>query len=186
VLEHITAERALRKEVGICFAYFNYQSAEMQDLSQTILAIMKQLCRRKSNIPPGFLRVKQDSLHPSAIGNQDQDFNEIFLIIDALDECLREKRHDVLGFITKIGESVPHAKIFVTSRRKQDISEVFERLNTPTIQIEAKNVAADLFKYVSSEIQRLRHGYNGKRLYMKSDALERKIVETLTEKADGM
>lgn len=192
VLEYVTTERALRKEVGIAFAYFNYQSSEMQDLSQIILAIMKQLCRRRDTIPPGFERVKQDSLDPTMIGNRDSfvsvalDFDEMFLIIDALDECVKDKRHHLLGFIKAIGESLPCAKVFVTSRHEQDISEVFEGLTTPTIQIEARSVAADISKYVSSETKRLRKGYNGKRLYVSSDALEEKIITILTEKADGM
>lgn len=192
VLEHITVERGLRKEVGISFAYYSYQSPETQDLSAIILAVMKQLCRRKENMPPGFLRIKEDSLDPSTIGNKDsflslaRDFEEIFLIIDALDECVKEKRHRFLAFITIIAESLPNVKIFVTSRREQDISEVFERLSTPTIQIEASSIAADISNYVSNEVQQLREGRSGKKLYLKSDVLEKKIVETLTEKANGM
>jgi ankyrin repeat domain-containing protein 50 len=192
VVEYVSAQRTLREGVGIAFVYFDYQSPAMQDMSEIILIMMKQLCRRKDNIPPAFLRIKQGGLDPSAIGNQysfvtlAQDFDEVFLIIDALDERLKDKRHHMLGFIKAIGERLPRAKTFVTSRRETDISEAFKKMATPTIQIEAKSIAADINKYVRNETQRLRDGYDGKRLYLISDALEKKIIIALTEKAHGM
>lgn len=127
VLEYVTTQRALCKEVGICFAYYDYKSPDTQDLSQIIPALIKQLCRRKENTPAGFLRIKQDSLHPSTLGNHDsfvtiaKEFEEVFLIIDGLDECPRTKRHSALGFYSQLLNSLPHAKIFVSSRREQDL-----------------------------------------------------------------
>jgi ankyrin repeat domain-containing protein 50 len=192
VIEHITTHRALEKEVGICFAYYNYQSPEMQESSQIIPALIKQLCRKKDSVPPGFLRIKQDSLNPSTLGNQEsfiavaQEFEECFLLMDGLDECSREKRHHVLGFLSAIVKSLPRAKIFVTSRRETDLIRAFEQMRTPMIEVEAKNVEEDISTYVTYEIERLCNGYNGKKLYVKSKALEQKIIETLTAKAEGM
>jgi ankyrin repeat domain-containing protein 50 len=194
VLEHITTERALHKDVGICFAYYNYQSADFGDVSLIISALIKQLCRKKDVVPPGFLKLKQDAMDPSQLGNQDSfttiatEFGEVFLVIDALDECPKNDRHKILGFLSELANTRGHTKmkIFVTSRREGDIAEEFEKLKTLIFQIEAKNVAADILRYVGSETQRLRDGYNGKKLYVNSDALKEKIVRTLTEKADGM
>jgi hypothetical protein len=192
VLEYITTERALRKEVGISFAYYNYQFAELQDLSQIISALIKQLCQKKITIPPAFIKAKQDAVDPSAVGNEDsfitlaQDFEEVFVVIDALDECPKHERPRVLGFIIGIVDSLPRAKVFITSRREQDIVEAFAQLSTPAIQIEAKHVATDISNYVESETERLREGYNGKKLYVKNAALGLKIVKTLTEKSEGM
>jgi hypothetical protein len=192
VLEYITTERALRKEVGISFAYYNYQLAESQELSQIISTLIKQLCQKKSAIPPRFIKAKQDAVDPRAVSNQDsfitlaQEFEEVLLVMDALDECPKDERPKVLGFILGIMNSLSHAKIFITSRREQDILEAFEQLSTPAIQIEAKNVAADILKYVKNETERLREGYNGKKLYVKDDALGQKILKTLTENSEGM
>jgi ankyrin repeat domain-containing protein 50 len=192
VLDHITSQLAMCKEVGICFAYYNYQSLDMQDLSHIISALIKQLCQKTENIPDGFLRLKHDSRHPSAVGNQDsfvtiaQDFKEVFLVIDGLDECPREKRPLVLGFISGVVDTLPRAKVFVTSRPEPDIMRAFARPATSRIEVRAKSVAADILKYVEDETKRLHDGYNGKKLYVQSKALEQKIVATLTEKAEGM
>jgi ankyrin repeat domain-containing protein 50 len=150
VVEYVTIQRAVREEVGICFAYYDYRSPETHDLSQIIPALVKQLYRKKDTIPAGYLRIKQDSLHPSTLGNHDsfvtiaKKFKQIFLIIDGLDECPREKRHLVLGFISQVLDSLPCAKIFITSRREQDISEAFRKLTTPIIEVKAESVAEDI------------------------------------------
>jgi ankyrin repeat domain-containing protein 50 len=192
VLEHVTTERAMYKDVGIGFVYYNYQSTEMRDASRIIVALIKQLCRKKDVVPPAFLKVKQDAMDPSQLGNQESfitvasEFREVVVIIDALDECPKDARNRILGFLSGVVNNLPCAKVFVTSRRERDIEEAFMKLKTPIIEIEAESVAADISSYVKSEIKRLRDGYDGKRLYLKNDTLEMTIVRTLTEKADGM
>lgn len=192
VLEHITTHRASRKEVGICFAYYNYQSPDMEALSLIISALIKQLCRSRDAIPTSFMRLKQDSMHASTVGNIDsfitiaKKFDEVFLLIDGLDECSQQKRHLVHGFLSAAVDTLPRLKVFVTSRREQDILRAFEKLTTPTIEVEAKSVAGDILSYVTDEIKRLSAGDNGQQLFVKSDMLRQKIVQTLTAKADGM
>ena len=192
MLEHVTTERALHKDVGIGFAYYNYKSTEMRDASLIIVALIKQLCRKKDVVPPGFLKVKQDAMDPSQLGNQESfitvasEFREVVVIIDALDECPKDARNRILGFLSGVANNLPCAKVFVTSRRERDIEEAFMKLKTPIIEIEAGSVAADISSYVRSEVKRLRDGYDGKRLYLKNDTLEMTIVRTLTEKADSM
>ena len=86
----------------------------------------------------------------------------------------------------KVIKTLSRAKVFITSRKETDIAEAFEGEKTPIIYIEAENVTADIELFVSAEVKRLRQGYNGKRLYLGSDALEEKIIRTLTGKAEGM
>jgi hypothetical protein len=192
VLEHITTEYALCKDIGISFAYYDYKMPELGDPCQIISALIKQLCRKKDTIPPDLLRFKQNSLRPSFTSMQDlfisiaTSFDEVFLIIDALDECPVDKRHYIIGFLTEVVKAISRAKVFITSRKESDISNAFEREKTPIIKIEAENVTADIRLYVTSEVKRLRQGYNGKRLYVESDALEEKIIRKLSEKAEGM
>lgn len=143
-------------------------------------------------MPLAFLIAKQNSDPPSKLGNQSsfltiaQDFTEVFLLIDGLDECPEDKRPNVLGFLKFLVENLPYFKIFVTSRREKDLVRAFEELKAPKIEIEAKSVAADITKYVADEVKQLRQGYDGKKLYVKSITLEQKIIDTLTTKADGM
>jgi ankyrin repeat domain-containing protein 50 len=193
VIEYITAQRVLDETVGIAFAYYDYQSSELFTVTNIITALVKQLCRKKRAIPSGFLKTKQDALPPSQLGDGESftmaaaQFQENFLILDALDECAKADRYKILEFLRQIvNDHRLFIKVFITSRREGDIESEFRRLNRPTIMVEARSVAADISKYVSDETRNLRQGRGGKRLYVKSDALELKIIETLTEKADGM
>jgi hypothetical protein len=114
-----------------------------------------------------------------------KSFEEVFVVLDALDECPEHERHRIIGFVNKVVAELQCAKIFITSRRETDIVEAFEGKIT-TVQIEAKNVAADIALYVHDEVAKLREGWNGKRLYLTSDRLQRKIIDILVSKAGGM
>jgi hypothetical protein len=180
----------LDETAGIAFAYYNYQSAELYELPRVIAALVKQLCRKKGDIPAGFLKIKQDAMPPSQLGDQESfvltagQFGEVFLIVDALDECSKSVRYGILDFLREIIED--HrllVKVFATSRREMDIENEFRRLNRPTIMVEARSVALDISKYVTDEVRSLREG---QRLYVDSDVLELHIIDTLTAKADGM
>lgn len=189
MIEYLTSKYALDGTVGLAFAYYDYQSLELAELPRVLAALVKQLCRRKSEIPAPFLKVKQDAMPPSQLGDRKSfitaadQFNQTFLVVDALDECEEPKRHKMLQFLQEIVDSPPIIKVLVTSRREADIVREFELLKRPTVMVEARNVAADIEKYVTDEVQRLR---GAKRLYVKSDKLEREIIKTLRGKADGM
>lgn len=192
-MEHITTEFALHDNVGISFAYYNYREPELGDPSIVVGALIKQLCQKKDCIPSELLRLRHDSHSNMTASNPDsfvslaKPFREVFIVLDALDECPEHERHRIIGFIDKVVAELQCAKIFITSRREADIVEAFEG-KTSTVQIEAKNVAADIALYVRDEVAKakLPRGWNGKRLYLTSDKLQGKIIDTLVSKADGM
>jgi hypothetical protein len=181
----------LRDEVGISFAYYNYRKPELGDPSLVIGALIKQLCQKKDSIPPELLNLRQDSHSNSTASNADTfiplagTMNEIFIVLDALDECPESERHRIIGFVSKIVAELRCAKVFITSRREADILEAFES-KTSTIQIEAKSIAADISLHVHDEVTKLREGYHGKKLHLTSDKLQGKVIDTLVSKADGM
>lgn len=165
---------------------------ELGDPSLVVSGLVKQLCRSKASIPSELLRFKRDSLRPSFEGLQNIltslacSYSQTFIIIDALDECPIDKRHAIIGLLDEFVSSVSCAKVFITSRKESDIAEAFARQEIPIVEIKADDVAADVGRYVNDEVRRLRKGYNGRQLYIKSNALEEKIIRTLTEKAEGM
>jgi ankyrin repeat domain-containing protein 50 len=191
VLEHITTEFAMRDKIGISFAYYNYRKPELGDPSLIIGALIKQLCRKKDSIPLELLNLRHDSHSNSTASNPDsfislaESFKEVFIVLDALDECPGHERHRIIGFIDKIVTELQCAKVFITSRREADILEAFEG-KTSTVQIEVRSVAADIALHVRDEVTKLRKGYNGKRLYLTSNKLQGNIIDTLVGKADGM
>lgn len=116
----------------------------------------------------------------------DMSLREVYIVIDALDECPEQNRPRFIATITAIISSFPCAKIFITSRREGDIERAFSESSTPTIQMQAESITADVQTYVHAEVKKLRKGYHGKKLFLRSNALEEKIVRTLTQEANGM
>lgn len=117
-----------------------------------------------------------------------EDLSEVYVILDALDECPERQRSGILEFITgMVTTRTPcRIKIFATSRREMDIAKAFESKKTLTIQVQAENVASDIKIVARSRAEKLRKGEHGKALYVTSDDLAQKIIQTLALKADGM
>jgi hypothetical protein len=194
VLEHLTARSGLDERTAICFAYYNYRVSESQNPKQIAAALLKQLSRRSATVPTGLLNFKQAASRPSL--NDIKQFlidlpttmklKEIFIIIDALDECSEKERPRIIGLLAEVIKCLPRAKVLVTSRKESDIERAFVESNAPTIQIQAKNVEADIRSFVESEIKELRKGNHGKKLFLSNDLLEAKVFSALTGKADGM
>jgi hypothetical protein len=155
---------------------------------------MKQLCRKKGRIPHSLLQVKHDGLPSSLVGTRErfasliEDLSEVYVVFDALDECLEQERKDIISFITGIVTISDSCcvKVFVTSRREMDIAKAFEDRRIPTIPIQADNVASDIKSFVRSQVETLQRGEHGKTLYVTSENLKEKIILTLAAKADGM
>lgn len=195
VLEHITKQYLFDQDTAVSFAYYNYQTTELGQLSTVIAALLKQLCRQAAEIPSWLVKHREDALSPATASTPEsyiklgKTFENVYLIIDALDECPEAERHAVLRFIRGIvsqDSGLPCVKVFVTSRRETDIAEAFTQIAAPVIEIEAGDVASDIKIYVRDEVERLRVGDHGKKLYIRNEALADKIIETLTNKAEGM
>lgn len=190
VVETILEQYGPDKEVGICFAYYDYTQSASQKFAQIILSLIKQLCRKADTIPSAFRKAKQNADSPSTLANLNHfttstsKFKKVFIIIDALDECLEDdERPRMLCFLAEALRDISHIRVFVTSRREPDIVHKFEALGMLTIQLEAESVAADIEKYVTNEVSRLR---SEKELYISDKELAEKVVRTLTDRAEGM
>jgi len=194
VIEDITTRVGLQEDTAICFAYYNYQNTQLSEISQIITALIKQLCRKKDHIPHDLLQLKHDALPPSLVGTQNrfislvEDWRQVYVVFDALDECLEREREAILRFITGIvtAPTPCSIKVLVTSRKETDITKAFEDKGIPTIQVLAKNVATDIETFARSQVEKLRAGEHGKTLYVTSDRLIEKIIQILAIKAEGM
>jgi hypothetical protein len=194
VLEHITARGGLDERTAIWFAFYNYRTSDSQNPKQIAAAFLKQLCRHSATVPIELLNFKQDARLPSLADIEQfliklpavMKLKEIFIIVDALDECHEKDRPTIIRLLAEIIKRIPCAKVFVTSRRESDIERAFAESKTPTIQIQAENVEADIRSFVESEIRKLRQGYYGKKLFLSNDLLENQIISSLTGKAEGM
>lgn len=195
VVDTISDKYALNDRTGIAFVYFNYQDQVLQKPTKILAALIKQLCRKKKIIPDHLKQFynsySRDAEIPSYEKLQAQlvelsrtSFDQVFFIMDALDEC--ENRTQFLPFITALArESSCTLKVFVTSRREKDILSTFTRgaAGFPTIQVEATRVDADIAAFVHFEIDR-RTGEDN--FCVIDQGLRDKIEKTLVSQSNGM
>jgi len=110
----------------------------------------------------------------------------IYLIIDALDECPSTSslspRQALLSLLEDLVEAqLPNLRICVTSRPEVDIKAILEPLAFRSVAVhEESGQKEDIKNYIESFV-------NANRM-MKNWTLEDKqlVIDTLTEKADGM
>ena len=117
------------------------------------------------------------------------DQGPVYIILDALDECpntsgIPSPREEVLDFLKDlIGLQLPNLHICATSRPEIDIQAALEPLASWSISIHDQNGQKKVIKdYIRSVV------------YANSDMAMRRwrdedkelVIETLTERADGM
>jgi hypothetical protein len=107
--------------------------------------------------------------------------------MDALDECpntfgMPSPREVVLDFIKQlVGFSLPNLRICITSRPEIDIRTVIEPLTTRRVSLhEETGQTKDIVEYVSSIVR------SDTRMGKWRAEDQRLVIETLSEKADGM
>ncbi|GES60394.1 WD-repeat protein [Aspergillus terreus] len=177
-------------DVGIIFSCYDHNRQDLAEPSRMVSAMLKQLYRQKGSIPQEHFRFKRISLRPSLANLCDiftsytSSFGKVFLLVDALDECPFEARYHMIRFLFHILQHVPDIKILVMCRKELDIQEAFQE--HPSLVIGKKDVTHDIKTYITTEVRRLRRGYHGKKLYIKSDFLEAEVIENLIANADGM
>lgn len=192
VLEKLSAQYELSSNTGICFVYCNYK--EPQETATYIKVLIKQLSRRMNELPakletlydkhylnasnPGYTELQ------SVLIGISKCFEKVFLVLDALDECADDQRREIFEVLQSIVSpgktNHGNVKLFVTSRREQDIQRAFKSF--PIIEIEAEKVNEDIESYVTAQLdQHLQDG-----TLKITDSLKHKILTALVDRAGGM
>ena len=101
------------------------------------------------------------------------------LILDALDECDADSRHQLLDTIEfLLSKAERPIKIFISSRPDTDIRE--RLLSRPHVEIQATDNQNDIETFVNEEIVRHR------RWKVITASLQGDIIKTLLKRSDGM
>jgi len=111
----------------------------------------------------------------------------IYLIIDALDECpdssgLPTPREQVLDLLKDLVElSLPNLHLCVTSRPEIDIRTVLEPLTSRSVSLHNQSgQKKDIIEYVASVVS------SDAKMRRWRDEDKKLVIETLSERADGM
>ena len=183
----------------MAYFYFDFRVINKQNRRDLLLSLVTQLSdqsNRHCDILNGlYLKHRSGSQRPS----EDEliqclmdmltlpDQQPIYLIIDALDECpdtsgLPSPREQVLDLLKALVElSSPNLRLCVTSRPEIDIRRALESLTLLRVSLhEQSGQKQDIVNYVASVVQ------SDLKMRRWREEDKNKVIETLSERADGM
>ncbi|KAI4260459.1 MAG: hypothetical protein L6R42_004057, partial [Xanthoria sp. 1 TBL-2021] len=173
--------------IGVAAIYCNFKEGQMQTPENLLAGACVQLANTLSGPLPralvdiyeGHSRLKTRPTSTEVLKVLDStvhEFDTVYLVIDALDECSEQVRD---RFLTQMDALPVNTRRLVTTRHVDSI--VNRYYDCPKIEIRATDV--DLKNYITSRIA----SSNRLMRHVREDpVLERAICEKVTSKADGM
>lgn len=183
---------------GIAYVYCSRYEENRRKAIDVLRTYVKQLCVSSSNEVHRLLvnayTKKEDfgfaSAHFTLKESEDllhelvASMTKTVIILDALDECHKQDRLDLMGFFNNIVKVDKPVKILISSRRNVDIERQLQR--GIEICIKAEDNHADIHKFVQEKIQEDRKRREEQGIRLISEPLQREIVKTVLEKSQGM
>ncbi|KAI1738955.1 hypothetical protein F4680DRAFT_466763 [Xylaria scruposa] len=148
-----------RHGVGVVFLYCNYKEDKERKVVNLLSALLKQLVQELPYTPAIVQALyethKDRKTQPSlsdistTIRHVLEDYREVFIVVDALDECPDEYRDNLLSELKNL--QVPRVRLMVTSRPISTISTRFRG----ALQLPIKAYGEDIKRLVEGQIPRL-------------------------------
>lgn len=188
VIEDIRAHCRTAANSGHAVFYFSFSDNQKQSYADLLSSLVVQLGWKE----PGLSMLVQAYEKPnrSLPGLDDLEkilssfgsFDEVFVLLDALDECpeAEEARQSVLEGLERLSQRAPNLRILATSRELNDVRDAMETLGADVMAIATLSVDADIHKWVSAELS------CDRKLRQLDLATKVLVEETISKKADGM
>ena len=177
----------------IAYFYFDFNTGQKQNVSNCLSSIVGQICHQTGVILEALQKLHKkcsDGSQAPALCDLTEvmrsyatgdDLQDIYIVLDALDECPKgDLRDELLKLIADICSWSPsNIHLIVTSRQEPDIQEALSPLLTGSaISIHGAQVSGDIEAYVDHQIT-----ISLRRL---STDLKEEVKDTLLRGANGM
>lgn len=184
LVDDLTTRFENKPDVGIAYIYCNFNRQDEQKAQDLLLSLLKQLSQKQTSVPDAvkdlYKRYKTTSTRPrfdeisKALHSVISTYSNVFIVIDALDECEYTCRTRVLDEIVKIHASAG-ANILATSR-PTEINDLFK--SGEFLEIRAQE--ADVRRYLDGNMFRL-PGF-----VSRNTALQEEIMTVISRHVQGM
>lgn len=192
IIESICEHCRLQNIPAVAYFYFDFTDLEKQDHDNMLRSLILQFSSKSSkttkvldSILANYVRQPTSTQLLLILRKMCQQFDEAFIILDALDEC--KERPTLLETIREIAtwtERTENLHILATSRRERDIEKCMELFidDKRSINIQSDHVNKDIEAYIREALE------NDLALlrWKNRPQLQEMIVKTLMAAADGM
>ncbi|KAI0112386.1 hypothetical protein GGR51DRAFT_546978 [Nemania sp. FL0031] len=176
---------------AVVFFYFDFSQGQKRNHERMIRSLIRQLSQQlqytSEPLESLFSTCTNGNRQPSIEALQNclrqmiEEFNQVFLILDALDEC--EEREDLIDSINEItGWGLQTLHILTTSRMEGDIIDGLNVTEEQKLHIQSDLIEEDIRAYIYARLQMDKK----LRRWRKDKKDQEAIVGTLMEKSDGM
>ena len=189
IIENLTQHCKLESETAVVYFYFDFHDKEKKQYQNLVRSLIVQLsmqCVKTPESVEALFSRNLDGLKQPAISTLIYTlkkiligFREVFVIIDALDEC--EDRGGLLGLLEEMFDwKLKNLHVLVTSRKEREIEDSFEAMAIEQVPIQSENVNPDIRIYISEEVQK------DPKLKKWPANVKKEIEDSLMARADGM
>ena len=187
VIDDIYSRFKCDTSIGIAYLYCDFRRQHEQKIEDLLANLLKQLAQQQISMPDGVQTLydqyrnqpKRPSLDEilSILHSVSVLYSNVFIIIDALDECQVTDgcRAELLGEMFGL-QARARARIFATSRFDPEIEKDFEQ----SISLEIRASDEDVQTYLAGKIARLPSFVSS------NPDLQDKIKTTISKTVDGM
>ncbi|KAL8828698.1 MAG: hypothetical protein Q9191_002441 [Dirinaria sp. TL-2023a] len=158
VIDHLMDNHA-SQTIAVAHVYCDYRESEDQSAEKLIASLLKQLAIARPNLPQAVkdfhldfekqMRQPQQQDFERAFLLTCNDFDRVYVVIDALDECAASHRRKLLGFLSTARRQ-PSIRIFITSRSyPEHIIKQFHPAQKLVIEADE----SDLRKYIIQAVE---------------------------------
>jgi hypothetical protein len=182
---------------SLAIYYYDFREDQKKDLRGLLSSVLFQLCDQSDSyceILSTFYSAHRDGTQSPTDRDLVRCLTKLFkipvpvyLIIDGLDECpstsaLPSPRAEVLSLLEDLVESrLSNLQICVTSRPEADIKLVLEPLTFRSISLhDESGQKEDIEDYIQSVVS------TNKEMQRWTMRQKQRVIDTLTERADGM
>lgn len=176
---------------AVVYFYFDFSHTQKRNHEKMIRSLIKQLSQQlqytSEPLESLFSACTNGNRQPtietlrSTLKQMIEEFNQVFIILDALDEC--EDREDLMESINEItGWNLQTLHVLTTSRIEREIADELNVTEEQKLYIQSDLIEADIRAYIYARLQideKLRR-------WQKDKQDQETIIDTLMEKSDGM
>ena len=182
----------------LLYFYFTFNDTGKQTLESMVRSLICQLYYKRrdtwseldslfSSCQDGHRQATCESLH-KALLHMIEQVKEVWLVLDALDECSTRRGPSAEGLLSWIREVLNseqrNVHLLVTSRPEQDIEVGIMEFahNDDIVPIQSSLITDDISAYVRTRVR----DDNGLKRWRSQPEVQNEIETRLMEKADGM
>ncbi|KAL7266829.1 hypothetical protein RUND412_010606 [Rhizina undulata] len=166
-IEIAEAGKTILASLALAYFYCKYGEIDRQEPQSILSTIVKQLSlmspegflteavislfekQKKNGVKSRFLWLDEST---GLISNLSRAFEQTIIIVDALDECNKETRFQLLDALKELRSSTEGLKIFITSRNDDDIRIELE--NESDVYIQPSDNSSDIKLFVVAEVEK--------------------------------